>query len=121
MVKSTRLSTERSAPVSGAVSGRSSGAMDHMSGMVIFARAAETLSFAEAGRQLGLSSSAIGKAVARLETRRAVRLFHRTTRSVRLTPEGELFLARCQRILNEIEEAESELAISATNRWDGYA
>jgi DNA-binding transcriptional LysR family regulator len=112
MVKSTPASIERLAPVSGAVSGRSSGAMDHMSGMVIFTRAAETLSFAEAGRQLGLSSSAIGKAVARLETRLAVRLFHRSTRSVRLTPEGELFLARCQRILNEIEEAESELAIS---------
>lgn len=91
---------------------RTSGALDHMSGMVVFTRAAETLSFAEAGRQLGLSASAIGKAVARLETRLGVRLFHRSTRSVRLTPEGELFLARCQRILGEIEEAESELAIS---------
>lgn len=90
----------------------SSGAMDHVSGMVIFTRAAETLSFAEAGRQLGLSASAIGKAVARLEARLGVRLFHRSTRSVRLTPEGELFLVRCQRILGEIEEAESELAIS---------
>ncbi|MFC0576990.1 LysR substrate-binding domain-containing protein [Paraburkholderia solisilvae] len=86
--------------------------MDHMSGMVIFTRAAEALSFAEAGRQLGLSSSAIGKAVARLEARLGVRLFHRSTRSVRLTPEGELFLARCARILNEVEEAESELAAS---------
>jgi DNA-binding transcriptional LysR family regulator len=88
------------------------GALDHMSGMVVFTRAAETLSFAEAGRQLGLSASAIGKAVARLEARLAVRLFHRSTRSVRLTNEGELFLARCQRILGEIEEAESELALS---------
>jgi DNA-binding transcriptional LysR family regulator len=90
----------------------SSGAMDHVSGMVIFTRAAETLSFAEAGRQLGLSASAIGKAIARLEARLGVRLFHRSTRSVRLTPEGELFLVRCQRILGEIDEAESELAIS---------
>ncbi|MDR5761324.1 LysR family transcriptional regulator [Caballeronia sp. LZ035] len=90
------------------------GALDHMSGMVVFTRAAETLSFAEAGRQLGLSASAIGKAIARLETRLAVRLFHRSTRSVRLTNEGELFLARCQRILGEIEEAEAELALSRT-------
>jgi DNA-binding transcriptional LysR family regulator len=83
-----------------------------MSGMAIFTRVAETLSFAEAGRQLGISASAIGKAVARLEARLGLRLFHRSTRSVRLTPEGELFLARCQRILSEIVEAESELAVS---------
>jgi DNA-binding transcriptional LysR family regulator len=95
-----------------AINGAASGAMDHMSGMVIFTRAAETLSFAEAGRQLGLSASAIGKAIARLEARLGVRLFHRSTRSVRLTNEGELFLTRCQRILGEIEEAESELALS---------
>ncbi|HEY4353453.1 MAG TPA: LysR family transcriptional regulator [Paraburkholderia sp.] len=100
------------APAALAASARPSGALDHMSGMVIFTRAAQALSFAEAGRQLGLSSSAIGKAVARLEDRLGVRLFHRSTRSVRLTPEGELFLARCERILNEVEEAESELAIS---------
>ncbi|TKC79274.1 LysR family transcriptional regulator [Trinickia terrae] len=86
--------------------------MDRMSGIAIFSRAAETLSFAEAGRQLGISASAVGKAVARLEARLGLRLFHRSTRSVRLTPEGELFLARCQRILNEIVEAESELAVS---------
>ena len=109
MTKSLPAFAETAASAAGS---RSSGAMDHMSGMVIFTRAAETLSFAEAGRQLGLSASAIGKAVARLEARLGVRLFHRSTRSVRLTPEGELFLARCQRILSEIEEAESELAIS---------
>ncbi|HVE09599.1 MAG TPA: LysR family transcriptional regulator [Paraburkholderia sp.] len=86
--------------------------MDRLSGMAIFTRAAETLSFAEAGRQLGISASAVGKAIARLEARLRVRLFHRSTRSVRLTPEGERFLARCQRILGEIVEAESELALS---------
>ncbi|MFC0691959.1 LysR family transcriptional regulator [Paraburkholderia humisilvae] len=89
--------------------------MDRMSGMAIFTRAAETLSFAEAGRQLGISASAVGKAIARLEARLGLRLFHRSTRSVRLTPEGELFLARCQRILNEILDAESELAQSRSN------
>lgn len=95
-----------------ATTARASGAMDRMSGIAIFTRAAEALSFAEAGRQLGISASAIGKAVARLEARLGLRLFHRSTRSVRLTPEGELFLARCQRILGEIAEAESELAVS---------
>ncbi|RQR55964.1 LysR family transcriptional regulator [Burkholderia sp. Bp9140] len=86
--------------------------MERMSGIAIFTRAAEVLSFSEAGRQLGISASAVGKSIARLETRLGLRLFHRSTRSVRLTPEGELFLARCQRVLNEIVEAESELAVS---------
>ncbi|MCY0853776.1 LysR family transcriptional regulator [Cupriavidus sp. D39] len=88
--------------------------MDHMSGIVVFKRAAETLSFAEAGRQLGISASAVGKAIARLEESLGLPLFHRSTRSMRLTHEGELFLARCQRILNELVEAEAELAISRT-------
>ncbi|SAL11117.1 LysR family transcriptional regulator [Caballeronia peredens] len=112
MTRSPPATTEFATRTPGAGTGRTGGALDHMSGMVIFTRAAETLSFAEAGRQLGLSASAIGKAIARLEARLEVRLFHRSTRSVRLTPEGELFLARSQRILGEIEEAESELAIS---------
>ena len=66
-------------------------------------------SFTVAGRQLGVSSSAIGKAVARMEERLGVRLFHRSTRSVTLTAEGRLFLERCRRIFSEIEAAELEL------------
>lgn len=58
---------------------------------------------------MGISSSAVGKAVARLEERLGVRLFHRSTRSITLTPEGTLFLDRCRRILCEIEAAELEM------------
>ena len=43
--------------------------MDHMAGLGAFMQAAETRSFVAAGRQLGVSASAIGKAVARLEDR----------------------------------------------------
>ena len=74
--------------------------MDHMAGLGAFMQAAETRSFVAAGRQLGVSASAIGKAVARLEDRLGVRLFHRSTRSITLTPEGVLFLERCRRIHN---------------------
>ncbi|MEI9983819.1 MAG: LysR family transcriptional regulator [Aliidongia sp.] len=49
--------------------------MDSLGALAAFTRAAETRSFTEAGRQLGVSSSAIGKAVARLEERLGVRLF----------------------------------------------
>ncbi|MBN3762394.1 LysR family transcriptional regulator [Burkholderia sp. Ac-20365] len=88
----------------------STSAMDRFGSLNVFVRAAETRSFTEAGRQLGISASAVGKAISRLETRLGARLFHRSTRSITLTNEGALFLTRCQRIFEEIEAAESELA-----------
>lgn len=84
--------------------------MDSLGSLNAFVQAAEARSFTVAGRQLGVSSSAIGKAVARLEERLGVRLFHRSTRTITLTPEGALFLERCRRIFCEIEAAELELA-----------
>jgi DNA-binding transcriptional LysR family regulator len=72
--------------------------MDSLGSLNAFLRAAEARSFTVAGRQLGVSSSAIGKAVARMEERLGVRLFHRSTRSITLTAEGALFLERCRRI-----------------------
>ncbi|MGL4968513.1 MAG: LysR family transcriptional regulator [Inquilinus sp.] len=83
---------------------------DSLGALDAFVRAADARSFTVAGRQLGVSASAIGKAVARLEQRLGVRLLHRSTRSVTLTPEGALFLERCRRIFSEIETAEAELA-----------
>ncbi|PFN93140.1 LysR family transcriptional regulator, partial [Bacillus sp. AFS076308] len=83
--------------------------MDSLSGITAFIHVAETRSFTEAGRLLEISSSAVGKSVARMEERLGVRLFHRSTRSVTLTTEGELFLDRCKRILSEVEAAEMEL------------
>ncbi|GBQ27694.1 LysR family transcriptional regulator [Gluconacetobacter azotocaptans] len=84
--------------------------MNNLSGISVFVSAAETLSFVEAGRLLGVSASAIGKTVVRLEERLGVRLFHRNTRSMKLTAEGALFLQRCHRILGELDAAEQELS-----------
>jgi DNA-binding transcriptional LysR family regulator len=84
--------------------------MDSLGSLNVFVRAAETRSFTLAARQLGVSSSAIGKAVARMEERLGVRLFHRSTRSITLTQEGVLFLERCRRIFSEIDAAEIELS-----------
>lgn len=80
--------------------------MDNLGDIAAFVRAAECLSFAEAGRALGLSSSAIGKSVARLEVSLGVRLFHRTTRRVSLTEEGALLRDRCRGILDDLRDAE---------------
>ena len=84
--------------------------MDSLGSLKAFVRAAEARSFTVAGRQLGVSSSAIGKSVARMEERLGVRLLHRSTRSITLTAEGALFLDRCRRIFSEIEAAELELS-----------
>lgn len=83
--------------------------MESLVALDIFVRAGEARSFTVAGQQLGISASAVSKSIARLEQRLGVRLFHRSTRSITLTGEGQLFLARCHRIFCEISAAEAEL------------
>ena len=78
--------------------------------LVSFASAARHAGFASAARELGLSPSAIAKNVARLESQLGVRLFHRTTRQVALTPDGKDLYTRCQRVLAEVESLESAVA-----------
>jgi DNA-binding transcriptional LysR family regulator len=84
--------------------------LDSLNALNVFVRAAEVRSFTSAGRQLSLSSSAVGKAIARLEEKHGVRLFHRNTRSIALTQEGQVFLECCQRIFSEIKSVECEFA-----------
>ncbi|MBN3724060.1 LysR family transcriptional regulator [Burkholderia sp. Ac-20379] len=87
--------------------------MDNLNGIVAFVRTAETLSFVAAGHKLGISASAVGKSIARLERSLGVRLFHRTTRRVTLTEEGRHFHERCHRILEDLREAEAMLSEAA--------
>ncbi|MCV9998969.1 LysR family transcriptional regulator [Pararhizobium sp. YC-54] len=83
--------------------------MENFGSLNVFVIVAETRSFVGAGEVLGISSSAVGKAISRLEKRLGVRLFHRSTRSIAITAEGTMFLERCRRIFSEIEAAEQEL------------
>ncbi len=78
--------------------------------MTAFVRAVELGGFTTAARDLGLTPSAISKLVTRLEDRLGVRLLNRTTRRLALTPEGEAYFHRTQRILSDIHEAETEVA-----------
>jgi DNA-binding transcriptional LysR family regulator len=87
--------------------------MDSLNGFVVFVQVAEMRSFVAAGRHLGVSASAVGKSIARLEDKLGVRLFHRSTRSITLTAEGHLLLERSRRILAEIEAAQQELTQAA--------
>jgi DNA-binding transcriptional LysR family regulator len=82
---------------------------DRLSGIAAFVAVAEQGSFAAATGRLGLSRSAAGKTVARLETRLGVRLFHRTTRSLSLTEDGQAFYERCVRALAELDAAAATL------------
>ena len=62
--------------------------LDNLANLQTFVHAADTRSFVETGRLQGISASAAGKCVARLEHALGVRLFHRSTRSITLTAEG---------------------------------
>lgn len=75
----------------------------------IFSSAATTRSFVATGRLMGISASGIGKSITRLEEEMGIRLFHRSTRSIALTIQGEMLLVRVHRILAEIESAKDEL------------
>lgn len=66
-------------------------------------------SMAGAARRLGLTRSAMGKALARLETRLDVRLLNRTTRRITVTDEGLRFHESCTRILADLAEAEASV------------
>lgn len=91
--------------------------MDNLNGLLAFVRAAQYHSFAAAAERIGISASAVGKSVARLEQKLNVRLFNRSTRRISLTDEGQLFFERCRHIVTQLEEAEQELVrISAVPR-----
>lgn len=80
-----------------------------LSGVVIFVTAARTGSFTSAADQLGITKSAVGKSIAKLEERLACKLFHRSTRRLGLTVEGEAYFASCSLAVDEILAAEAFL------------
>lgn len=88
--------------------------MPALSSVTAFIQVAESGAFNEAARRLDLSPSATSKAVSRLEDDLGVKLLHRTTRSVSLTPEGERYLEGAKRVVAEMaalgEEVSNTLA-----------
>jgi DNA-binding transcriptional LysR family regulator len=82
---------------------------DTLQGVLTFVVAARAQSFTEAAERLGISKSAVGKAIARLEERLGTQLFHRSTRRISLTADGEAYFAACSTGLEEISTAERGL------------
>lgn len=70
----------------------------------IFMKVCELGSFAAAATALDISPAAVGQSIKRLEQRFGVRLFNRTTRTMALTPSGELLKTKAKGPLAEIEE-----------------
>lgn len=85
---------------------------DRIQELDVFLRVADASSFSAAARGLDCSPSTVSKRIQRLEDRLHVRLFHRTSRVLRLTREGEKFLAAAHRVIEAIDEAEEGLGQS---------
>tara|TARA_R100000935_G_C2838485_1_gene169599 strand:- start:613 stop:1515 length:903 start_codon:yes stop_codon:yes gene_type:complete len=83
---------------------------DRARALEIFTAVAAEGSFSAAGRQLGLTPSAVSRTVDRIEDRLGVRLLLRTTRTLTLTSEGHAYLCAARRILTDLDEAEQAIA-----------
>jgi len=77
--------------------------------MLAFVRTVQCNGFTRAAHDIGVTPSAVSKLVTRLERRLGVRLLQRSTRRMVLTAEGTLYFERVQRIVAEIEDAESDV------------
>lgn len=80
--------------------------MTDLNELQFFVQVSREQSFTLAAQRLGVPKSTVSRAIASLEARLGVRLVERTTRSVSLTEAGELYLDRCQRVIEEAEQAD---------------
>lgn len=81
--------------------------MDRLTSMRIFTRVVDLGSYSAVANEQGISAQMVGKHVLGLEQWLGGKLFHKTTRQQTLTELGQLFLARCQRVLEELALTES--------------
>ena len=80
--------------------------MDRFQEMLAFVRIAERQSFTQASEDLQIPRATVTTLIKRMEERIGTRLLERTTRTVRLTQDGEAYYRRCVRLLADMEEAE---------------
>ncbi|WP_296945237.1 LysR family transcriptional regulator [uncultured Massilia sp.] len=88
--------------------------MDRFDAMRAFARVVETGSFTQAARTLDMSKTSVTQLVQQLEARLRVKLLHRTTRKVNVTPDGAVYYERVLRILADMSDAETNLPSAST-------
>lgn len=85
--------------------------LNRIGDIAAFIAAVDTGSFTRASASVGLSRSAIGKSISRLESQLGVRLLNRTTRQLSLTDEGRVMYQRCKLILQDLEEVDATMAL----------
>ncbi len=83
--------------------------MDKLEAMRTYVAIVDRGSLTAAAEALGRSLPTVVRVLAALEEHLGARLLRRTTRRMSLTPEGQTYLERCRRILNDVEEAEGSL------------
>src|SRR5258708_8154997 len=83
--------------------------MDLLSALGVLVRVVETGSFSAVARERELSQAAVARQVSQLEGHFGVRLFHRTTRKLSLTDDGEMLLGLARPVLDSVDELEAAL------------
>lgn len=86
--------------------------MDRIDAMRSFVRVVDTGSFTQAALSLGLGKTSVSEHVARLEAELGVRLLHRTTRAVVVTPEGEQYAAKARALLALFDDTQASVKTS---------
>lgn len=81
-----------------------------LDGIAIFVQVVQSKSFVQAAKKLNHSTSYISKEISKLESRLAVRLLHRTTRTLSLTAEGEVYFKQCQQIIEDALQVENSIS-----------
>ena len=84
--------------------------LDRLTSLEVFAKVAGSGSFSAAGRAMGLSQSMVTKHIAALEARLGIKLFHRTTRRLSITEAGRNYLESAERVLADLDAADSAVA-----------
>ena len=84
--------------------------MDQLLALRVFARIADTGTFIRAAESLKLPPSTATKLIQELESRLGVKLLHRTTRRVSVTPEGAAYYERAVRVISDVDEMDGFVA-----------
>ena len=77
----------------------------HIQDLRIFSRVADVLSITSVGNEFQISPGTVSKKLQAFEKELGVQLFERTTRSIRITPEGERFLSDARHIIATVDDA----------------
>ncbi|WP_038911412.1 LysR family transcriptional regulator [Dickeya dadantii] len=85
--------------------------LNRIGDIAAFVAVVDSGNYTRASGSVGVSRSAIGKSITRLESQLGVRLLNRTTRQLSLTEEGRIMYERCKQILEDLEEVDATMAL----------